>query len=264
MSASPFQATTVEDAALVTYARHWNNTAGYGPVNATGFTKIEAYHDGIYESSGYAVEHDLVVSAFDYFGQVGRLGESTMAVTISVVDDSTMYGLNSLSFPTEAPAEVRWDPDVTETYVTNVPNFTVQLVATVSATQIPTDQVFDDTDDQDFESEFTVRLRGCDMGEILHEDGHMCVPCEAGEFWWLPGSRYEQWDVLGKCGQCKSGMDCASEGTSLADVHMAEGYYRTRVDSRRVYTCPGEATACPGVGNTSGRALCAPGYTGIS
>ena len=64
-------------------------------------------------------------------------------------------------------------------------------------------------------------------------------------------------------------MICETPGRSIVDVAMEESYYRTKSDSRHVYSCPSEAFGCPGHANatsatgTTGGSLCAEGYGGI-
>ncbi|KAH8091965.1 alpha-ketoglutarate-dependent dioxygenase alkB-like protein [Aureococcus anophagefferens] len=225
-----WDSTTVDRANLVTFATIGaHNDAGYGPVNATGITAVRGYHDGVEERSNFELKDDLVVEALDYFGQ--------------------------------SPVVVGY-----------APNRNATLVAVLDPANLPEEMTFDEGVADAFEDRFPVWLRGCEMGEELvswYGDDDTCQPCGVGFYWFDRGSDYGAWAQSGRCKSCENGMICETPGRSIVDVAMEESYYRTKSDSRHVYSCPSEAFGCPGHANatsatgTTGGSLCAEGYGGI-
>ena len=269
-----WDSTTVDRANLVTFATIGaNNDAGYGPVNATGITAVRGYHDGVEERSNFELEDDLVVEALDYFGQVAAVGATTFAVALYEGDDDTSFnGLNSKSFTANGPAIARWRNSESPVVVGYAPNRNATLVAVLDPANLPEEMTFDEGVNDAFEDRFPVWLRGCEMGEELvswYGDDDTCQPCGVGFYWFDRGSDYGAWATSGRCKSCENGMICETPGRSIVDVAMEESYYRTKSDSRHVYSCPSEAFGCPGHANatsatgTTGGSLCAEGYGGI-
>jgi len=186
--AAYWDGTTVEAHADLERATVWRNTAGYGPVSATGFTNISARHAGESEASRVALRNAIIVQALDYFGQVGRLGDQTMNVYLTTDGNSEFFGLASMAFPLHEPAVARWDPSTTTSYVVLEPNAAAVLVASLDADTVPAEHLFD-ANLGILESRFELQLRQCIPGETLASDGSRCVPCPAGMYWFLPHAR---------------------------------------------------------------------------
>ena len=160
----------------------------------------------------------------------------------------------------------------TQVVVGYAPNRNATLVAVLDPANLPEEMTFDEGVTEAFEDRFPVWLRGCEMGEELvswYGDDDTCQPCGVGFYWFDRGSGYGAWATSGRCKSCENGMICETPGRSIVDVAMEESYYRTKSDSRHVYSCPSEAFGCPGHANatsatgTTGGSLCAEGYGGI-
>ena len=81
----------------------------------------------------------------------------------------------------------------------------------------------------------------------------VCTPCKNGEV-----------ERMGVCVSCQRGMNCSSEGLSLADAPLEPGYWRASSESFDVRKCRFGAASCPGdeTVTDNDNPYCGPGYVG--